>query len=74
MGVIKPTNSPYNSLIFVVPKKDGSPLYVLDLNKLNSISHTDNYSMKFVEECALSSGFWQLPLDPESQKFTAFTV
>ena len=30
MGVIKPTNSHYNSPIFVVPKKDGSPRYVLD--------------------------------------------
>ncbi len=51
MGVIKPTNSPYNSPIFVVPKKDGSPCYVLDFRKLNSNSHTDKYSMKSVEEC-----------------------
>ena len=89
MGVIKPTNSPYNSPIFVVPKKDGSPRYVLDFRKLNSNSHTDKYSMKSVEECIgdigrsgstifstldLSSGFWQLPLAPQSQKLTAFTV
>jgi hypothetical protein len=89
MGVIKPTNSPYNSPIFVVPKKDGSPCYVLDFRKLNANSHTDKYSMKSVEECIgdigrsgstifstldLSSSFWQLPLAPESQKLTAFTV
>ena len=89
MGVIIPTNSPYNSPIFIVPKKDGSPRYVLDFRKLNANSHTDKYSMKTVEECIgdigrsgstifstldLSSGFWQLPLDPNSQKFTAFTV
>jgi hypothetical protein len=30
IGVIKLTNSPCNSPIFVVPKKDGSPCYVLD--------------------------------------------
>ena len=89
MGVIKPTNSPYNSPIFVVPKKDGSPRYVLDFRKLNANSHTDKYSMKTVEECIgdigrsgstifstldLSSGFWQLPLEAASQKLTAFTV
>ncbi len=89
IGVIKPTNFPYNSPIFVVPKKDGSPRYVLDFRKLNANLHTDKYSMKSVEECIgdigrsgstifstldLSSGFWQLPLAPESQKYTAFTV
>jgi hypothetical protein len=51
MGVIKPTNSPHNYTIFVVPNKDGSPCYVLDFCKLYSNSHTDKYSMKSVEEC-----------------------
>ncbi|MGV1013304.1 MAG: reverse transcriptase family protein, partial [Flavobacterium sp.] len=89
MGIVQPTNSPYNSPIFVVPKKDGTPRYVLDFRKLNSNSQTDKYSMKTVEECIgdigrsgstifstldLSSGFWQLPLEKNSQKFTAFTV
>jgi hypothetical protein len=70
-------------------QKDGSPCYVLDFQKLNANSHTDKYSMKSVEECIgdigrlgstifstldLSSGFGQLPLAPESQKCTAFTV
>ncbi len=51
IAVIKPTNSPYNSPFFVVPKKDGSPSYVLDFGKLNANSHSDIYSMKLVEEC-----------------------
>jgi transposase InsO family protein len=89
LGVVQPTNSPYNSPIFVVPKKDGSPRYVLDFRQLNAHSHTDKYSMKTVDECIgqigrdgstifstldLSSGFWQLPLSRESRKYTAFTV
>ena len=89
MGIVQPTNSPYNSPIFVVPKKDGTPRYVLDFRKLNANSQTDKYSMKTVEECIgdigrsgstifstldLSSGFWQLPLEKNSQKCTAFTV
>jgi hypothetical protein len=36
IGVIKPTYSQYNSPIFVAPKKDGSPRYVLDFRKLNA--------------------------------------
>ena len=89
MGIVQPTNSPYNSPIFVVPKKDGSPRYVLDFRKLNANSQTDKYSMKTVDECIgdigrsgstifstldLSSGFWQLPLEKDSQRYTAFTV
>jgi hypothetical protein len=89
MGIVKPTNSPYNSPIFVVPKKDGSPRYVLDFRKLNANSQTDKYSMKTVDECIgdigrsgstifstldLSSGFWQLPLEDNSQRYTAFTI
>ncbi len=87
--MIEPTNSGYSSPIFVVPKKDVSPCYVLDFQKLFANLHTDKYSMKFVEECIgdigrsgstifstidLSSGFWQLPLALESKKCTAFTV
>jgi hypothetical protein len=56
MGVIKPTNSPYNSPIFVVPKKDGLPPYVLDFRKLNANSHTDKYSMKSVKNCIRDIG------------------
>ena len=89
MSVIFPNNSPYNSPIFVVPKKDGSPCHVLDFWKLNANCHIDKYSMKTVDDCIgdigrsgstifntldLSRGFWQLPLDPQNQKLTAFTI
>ena len=88
IGVIEPTNSRYNSPIFVVPKKDGSHRFVLDYRALNDNSMDDKYSMKDVSECIgdigragstifstmdLTSGFWQLPLEEKSKPYTAFT-
>ena len=89
MGVIQPTNSRYNSPIFVVPKKNGENRYVLDYRALNANSHDDRYTMRTVDECIgeigksgstifstmdLSSGYHQMLLDKNSRAATAFTV
>jgi hypothetical protein len=89
LGVIQPSRSKYNSPIFVVAKKDGGLRIVQDFRALNAQSHVDKYSMKDVHECVseigqagstifstidLTSGFWQMLLDPKSRPYTAFTV
>ena len=89
MGVIQPSNSRYNSPIFVVPKKNGENRYVLDYRALNANSHDDRYTMRTVDECIaeigksgstifstmdLSSGYHQMLLDKASRAATAFTV
>jgi hypothetical protein len=89
LGVIQPSKSRYNSPMFLVPKKDGSLRVVQDFRALNANSHDDRYSMKDVSECIgdigragstifstldLTSGFWQMPLSPESRHLTAFSV
>ena len=89
LGVIQPSKSRYNSPMFLVPKKDGSLRVVQDFRALNANSHDDRYSMKDVSECIgdigkagstifstldLTSGFWQMPLTPESRHLTAFSV
>jgi hypothetical protein len=89
MGIIQPSNSKYNSPIFVVPKKNGENRYVLDYRALNSHSHDDRYTMRTVDECIaeigkskssifstmdLSSGYHQMLLDKNSRHVTAFTV
>ncbi len=89
MGIIQPSNSKYNSPIFVVPKKNGENRYVLDYRALNAHSHDDRYTMRTVDECIaeigkskssifstmdLSSGYHQMLLDKNSRHVTAFTV
>ena len=89
LGVIQPSRSKYNSPVFVVAKKDGGLRIVQDFRALNAQSHIDKYSMKDVHECVseigqagstifstidLTSGFWQMLLDPKSRPYTAFTV
>jgi hypothetical protein len=90
LGVVRQSNSPYNSPIFCVPKKQGQGLQIVqDFRQLNQHSHIDKYSIKEINECIedigranssifttldLTSGFWQMKLDPESQPLTAFTI
>jgi len=73
LGVVKRSNSLYNSPIFCVPKN----------------SHIDKYSMKEITECTgdigrdnsmifttldLTFSSWQMQLDEDSPKLTAFTI
>jgi hypothetical protein len=75
--------------VFLVEKKDGSKRVVQDFRSLNANTYVDKYSMKDVQECIseigragstifttldLTSGFWQMALDPKSRPYTAFTV
>ncbi len=90
LGVVKRSNSLYNSPIFCIPKKQGQGLQIVqDFRELNQNSHIDKYSMKEITKCIgnigradstifttldLTSGFWQMQLDKDSQKLTAFTI
>ena len=89
LGIIQPSRSRYNSPVFLVEKKDGSKRVVQDFRSLNANTYVDKYSMKDVQECIseigragstifttldLTSGFWQMALDPKSRPYTAFTV
>jgi len=51
MGIIERCNSPYNSSVFLVPKKNGGLRIVQDFRALNSNSHQDRYNLKDVSEC-----------------------
>ena len=89
LGCIRPSTSKFNSPIFIVKKKDGGIRIVQDFRALNQKTLVDKYSMRDVQECIdeigragskifstldLTSGFWQMLLNPDSQKYTAFTV
>jgi len=89
LGIIQPSRSRYNSPVFLVEKKDGTKRVVQDFRSLNANTYVDKYSMKDVQECIseirqagstifttldLTSGFWQMALDPKSRPYTAFMV
>ena len=89
LKIVSPSTSRYNSPIFCVLKKNGSLRPVLDYRALNSKTHIDKYSARDVQSCIdeigrskstifspldLTAGFWQLPLHPDSRKFTAFSI
>ena len=91
-GVIKDSNSPFNSPIWVVPKKTDASgqkkwRIVIDFRKLNDDTDQDAYPLpiiddildhlgqaKFFSAFDLSSGFHQIPMAPESRKYTAFST
>jgi hypothetical protein len=51
LGVVKRSNSLYNSPIFCIPKKQGQGLRIIqDFRELNQNSHIDKYSMKEITE------------------------
>jgi Reverse transcriptase (RNA-dependent DNA polymerase) len=89
LGIVQPSQSCYNSPVFLNEKKDGTKRVVQDFRSLNSNTYVDKYSMRDVQECIseigragstifttldLTSGFWQMALDPKSLPYTAFTV
>jgi len=89
LGVVWRSDSLYNSLIFCLSKKGQGLQIVEDFWELNQNSQIDKYSMKEITECIgdigranskifltldLTSGFWQMKLDEQSQPLTAFTI
>ncbi len=87
-GIIQESNSPRNSPIFLVPKKDGTLRPVIDFWRVNEITVDDHYPLpvlrdllmclrrgnKVFSSLDLLSGYWQLPMVQESRKVTAFST
>lgn len=84
-GIIEKSSSPYCSPILLVPKPDGNRRFCVDFRRLNDQTEKDVYPMPSIEESLnrlskcnffstldLVSGFWQIPLDPNSKHKTAF--
>ncbi|GFO03057.1 reverse transcriptase [Plakobranchus ocellatus] len=85
LGVIEPSDSPYCFPIVVVKKKDGSMRLCIDFRKLNAITVFDAENIPRQEDlfnqlshatifssCDLCKAYWQVPLHPDSSKYTAF--
>ena len=87
-GVVKSSKSPWNSPIFLVPKKDGKYRPVIDFRKVNAVTEDDRYPLPVLKDLLMSlgqgntifssldliSGYWQVPMAPESTEITAFST
>ncbi len=87
-GVIHESNSPWNSPIFLVPKIEGTFCPVRDFRLVNEITVEDHYPLpvlrdllmclgrgnKVFSSLDLLSGYWQLPMAPESREVTVFST
>jgi hypothetical protein len=84
-GIFVKSNSIWCSPIRITDKKNGDPRLTIDFRKLNEVTIKDAYPMPNIEEIFprlvdavfyskidLSSGYFQIPLEPESRQYTAF--
>ena len=87
-GVIQDSLSPWNSPIFLVPKKDGSFRPVIDFRRVNEVTEVEKYPLPVLKDLLMSlghgntifssldllSGYWQVPMAHQSRAVTAFTL
>ena len=87
IGAIRPSDSPWCSAVVLVKKKSGELRFCIDLRKLNARTVKDAYSLPRIDETLerlkgscifssldLKSGYWQVEIEEESKKYTAFTL
>ncbi|XP_037944267.1 uncharacterized protein LOC119677070 [Teleopsis dalmanni] len=86
-GIIKESMSEYASPVVLVAKKDGSKRLCCDYRKLNSKIIRDNFPMPLIDDILqklqsavvystldLRNGFFHVPIEEDSRKFTAFVT
>lgn len=87
LGVIEKSTSSWSSPIVLVRKSNGKMRLCLDSRKVNAVTVKDAYPLpqidgllgrlkctKFITSLDLKDAFWQIPMEPESRQYTAFTV
>ena len=85
--VNQPSVSPWSSPVVLVRKIDNTYQFCVDYRKLNGITVKDAYPLPRVDETLeslggasyfstldLASGYWQVAMDPEDKKKTAFST
>lgn len=86
-GIIVESTSPYSSPIHVVDPHGKKPRFCLDFRKINEITEDEEVQRlnitdllnnigenKIFTSLDLRKGYWQILLDKDAQKYTAFTT
>lgn len=87
LNIIKPSVSPYSSPVVLVKKKNGEDRMCVDFRQLNLKTEKDQYPMPRMDDLIdrlagylyfttldLASGYYQIPVATDSQKYTAFVT
>ena len=85
--VVQPSSSAWASPVVLVPKKDGNLRFCVDYRKVNAVTKKDVYPLprvddildtlgkaKYFSTLDLSSGYWQIKMDPATREKSAFTT
>jgi len=85
-GVIIPSDSPWASPITLAPKKDGTIRFCVDFRKVNDVTKKDAHPLPHIQDIFdqlhgakifstldLRSGYWQIPLHPDSIPKASFS-
>ena len=86
-GVIQPSSSDWASCPVLIRKKDGRVRWCIDYRKLNSVTRKDSFPLPRIEQCIdtlsgnvwfstldMTSGYWQIEIDPRDRHKTAFVT
>ena len=87
--IIEPSTSNFGSPVLLVSKPDGSYRFCIDYRRLNSMTKIDCHPIPRTDDCLeslgasgarffssldLESGYWQMPVHPDSRPYTAFVT